>query len=578
MADPTTVGPYAVVRCLGRGGMGVVYECRHPALPRTVAVKQVHAHLAPAAALARFAREAEALARLRHPGVVAVHDLGQTPQGPYLVMDLVEGQPLDRLAQRGPLAPREAARLVAAMARAVEAIHAAGVLHRDLKPPNTILRPDGSPVLLDFGLAREVDAERMTRTGEVLGTLRYMSPEQADGRADLDGRADVYSLGAILYELLAGEPPWVEESGVQLLLRVLTGPDAAPPSALNPGVPPALDALVARAMAREREERCPSAAALAAELEGFLASEAPPAPPPARRGPLLAGVGLLLLALVVGGAVAARSAGAGLDAGPEAGSDISPDRTPAPSATPTATPTPSAAPSLWQVAPGQRLVYVLTYEEVAATQAITLTCTLALSAEKPREGLLGFACEVTRVQCSLGARATPGPSYDSRLRDPQHPLAMLGAGVGQPFQLRIELQTGAVQEVAGFDEIRARVLRQPHGSLSAFMSEAMLKRTIGGVFSDSFIKASMDALTNVEGGGRVVPWGAVPREAGRYRVAAEQRTCALRSLTTSFRPGDRFALEGSSRYAGGSVREAQLTQTLQRGEEPCRMEWSMRRE
>jgi serine/threonine protein kinase len=229
--------------------MGVVYECRHPLAPRPVAVKQILARAASEKAMARFLREAELLARLKHPSVVSVHQLGRTGDGPYLVMELVEGRPLDKALRDGPLAPEQAARLLRDLARAVAVVHAAGILHRDLKPANVIVRPDGTPVLLDFGLAREVDAERMTRTGEVLGTIAYMPPEQAAGKADLDGRVDVYSLGAILYELVTGCVALQGTTSLELLARIISGEPPPRPSEVREGVPAHLEAVIARAMA-----------------------------------------------------------------------------------------------------------------------------------------------------------------------------------------------------------------------------------------------------------------------------------------------------------------------------------------
>ncbi|MCO5171701.1 MAG: serine/threonine protein kinase [Planctomycetes bacterium] len=274
------VGPYEVMRELGRGGMGVVYEVRDPALPRRLALKLI-LDGGGSEVVARFVREAELLARVRHPGVVAVHAVGRAPEGPYVVMDLVEGEPLARLAARG-LDPARAAALVRALCDAVEALHAQGVLHRDLKPQNVIVRPDGAPVLLDFGVARDAaSATSLTRTGQVLGTPRYMAPEQAEGKGGRphDRRTDVYGLGAILFELLGGAPPFAEvEGGLGVLVAVQ---ERAP---RWPAAPEALGRVLRRAMARRPEDRPPTAAALGAALRGRPARRRRPRPAPVGAG------------------------------------------------------------------------------------------------------------------------------------------------------------------------------------------------------------------------------------------------------------------------------------------------------
>ena len=169
-SPPRAVGPYQVVRELGRGGMGLVLEVRHPDVPRPLALKLILDQEADDTALARFGREAQLLARVRHPNVVVVHQLGRAPEGPYLVTELVAGESLEAQVRRGPLAPERAARITRALADALVAVHAEQVLHRDLKPQNVILRADGSPVLLDFGLARAQGGEKLTQTGTSLGT------------------------------------------------------------------------------------------------------------------------------------------------------------------------------------------------------------------------------------------------------------------------------------------------------------------------------------------------------------------------------------------------------------------------
>ena len=295
--DPAArIGPYLLGRELGRGGMGVVWEARHPVLGTPVALKLLPEPLADEEARARFLREARACAELRHPHVVRVVDAGEDRGRPWLVMDLLQGEDLARRLRRGPLPPAEAAQLAALLARALEHVHAQGVVHRDVKPGNVLLTGAG-PVLIDFGLARDArhERERLTRTGELLGTPEFMAPEQAQGDPTQVGPpADVYALGATLHALLTGRPPFAGGSALEVLRRVLVDP---PPSA---GVEPRLDALVLRCLQKDPAAR-PDAAGLARELEAWLAGRARPgaeARSPAR--PWAAAVLLLGAAVAVG--------------------------------------------------------------------------------------------------------------------------------------------------------------------------------------------------------------------------------------------------------------------------------------
>ena len=261
------VGPYTLVRRIGAGGMGTVFEARDPA-GRAVALK-LQGSLAQAD-LERFHVEAQAAARLRHPGVVAIHSYGVTDAGqPYVAMEYVAGESLQaRLEREGPLAPAEAAAQAAEVARIVASVHDEGVLHRDLKPANVLVRPDGRLALTDFGLARIVDQSRhLTQTGEVLGTPAFLSPEQARGIPAAVGRpSDVYGLGALLYALLTGRPPFSASGALELLHRVAT---AAPPrpSQVRPGVPAGLEAICLRCLEKDPRARFASAQELAAALD-----------------------------------------------------------------------------------------------------------------------------------------------------------------------------------------------------------------------------------------------------------------------------------------------------------------------
>ncbi|MCO5166683.1 MAG: serine/threonine protein kinase [Planctomycetes bacterium] len=287
------VGPFEVLGELGRGGAGAVLRARDPA-GREVALKVLLPGAAPHARK-RFLREARALARVRHPGVVGVVDVSDDDDRPWIAMELVAGETLEaRLAREGPLAPRAAARLAERLAEAVAHVHGAGVLHRDINPRNVILRAaGGEPVLADLGLTRDVaptSQSRVSIEGLFLGSPGYWPPEQARGDVDRIGvTADVYGLGATLFAALTGRPPFLVGS-LDDALRCLDE-DPPPPSRLRPEVDPALDALVLRCLARAPGARFPrrrrsarrSAGCGAAAAAGGRAARSPGSWPAARR-------------------------------------------------------------------------------------------------------------------------------------------------------------------------------------------------------------------------------------------------------------------------------------------------------
>jgi Flp pilus assembly protein TadD len=262
-ARPRTIGPYHILEELGRGGMGVVYRARHEEAGEFVALKvlPLTRQLAPKA-LERFRREASTLRRLQHDQITSMLDHGVHDGIPYIAMTLVEGRPLNELV--GQLGLEQSVDLVRELAELLEVAHQAGVLHRDLKPQNVIVRDDGSPVLFDFGLVAVLDEVSLTSTGDLLGTPRYMSPEQALGRRT-DLRADVYGLGLILYELVTGEALRREDSRVELLRRVASSPTPRP-GKVRSDLPRPIVAVLQKSLAWKPSRRYGSARALADDL------------------------------------------------------------------------------------------------------------------------------------------------------------------------------------------------------------------------------------------------------------------------------------------------------------------------
>ena len=270
----TRLGDYSVKRVLGHGSMGVVFEAVHEQLGRGVALKALPPGLgATEKAIQRFLREAQAVAQLSHENIVPIYEISCAGAIHYYAMQFLEGEPLDRVVKRGPLDPRRAAQLACTAARAIHFAHQHGIIHRDIKPANLIVQGDGRLVLTDFGLARPEQGGGITDSGAMVGTPLYMSPEQVRAkRGEVDRRTDVYSLGATLFEMATGRPPFSGESTQEILQAILER-DPQPLRAIQPAVPADLDVVVMKALEKEPRRRYASALELAQDLERFLEGE-----------------------------------------------------------------------------------------------------------------------------------------------------------------------------------------------------------------------------------------------------------------------------------------------------------------
>src|SRR6516164_9752853 len=268
-------GDYELLEVIGRGGQGVVYRARQKSLNRTVALKVIGlGHWATEAHLKRFRREAEAAASLDHSGIVPIYEVGERDGSCYFSMKLVEGGQLDEVVRRELMPIRQAVELIANVARTVHYAHEHSILHRDIKPGNILLDQKGEPHLTDFGLARLVETEStVTRTLEVLGTPSYMAPEQAAGNnAALTAATDVYGLGAALYQLLTGHPPFAGGATYETI-KLLLDTEPRPPRALNPKIDRDLSTICLKCLEKDPQRRYSSALALAEGLEHWLKHE-----------------------------------------------------------------------------------------------------------------------------------------------------------------------------------------------------------------------------------------------------------------------------------------------------------------
>jgi len=305
-------GDYEIIREIARGGMGVVFQARQSSLNRPVALKMILAgQLADETDIRRFHTEAEAAANLDHPGIVPIYEVGQHDGQHYFSMGFVEGQSLSQRISSGPLPAREAAELVRRVADAIQYAHERGVIHRDLKPANILLDKSGNPRVTDFGLAKKVQSDSgLTGSGQIMGTPSYMPPEQAGGkRGEIGPPADVYALGATLYCLISGKPPFQAATVMDTVLQVI-GDEPVAPRRLNPSIPRDLETICLKCLEKDPARRYASAAALGEDLRRFLANEPISARPVrlperawrwSRRNPLAAALITLVVLLTTAG-------------------------------------------------------------------------------------------------------------------------------------------------------------------------------------------------------------------------------------------------------------------------------------
>jgi len=384
-----TLGRYQIIELAGKGGMATVYKAHQPSLNRYVALKVLPDYLAQDEQfVARFRQEALAAAALRHPNIMVVYDVGQDGDTHYIAAEFLEGQTLSQVLidQRGPLPLPRIVNIINQLASALDFAHQRGLVHRDIKPSNVFIGPDDHVTLMDFGIVKALSGSGgMTRTGMMIGTPEYMSPEQAEGKA-IDQRSDIYSLGAVIYQLITGRVPFEAETPTAVLLAHITQPPRLP-SQINPQVPRQVETVVMRALAKKPIERFGSAGELARALTQAAGQPAlsvgaqapahvaptvaappvaqtpppgyapPPPPPPARKTNWLlwigVGVGALVLVCIVSfvgcgalGALVGNGTPTPTRALVQAAPGVTPQPTPRPAATSLSKPSPAATPSV----------------------------------------------------------------------------------------------------------------------------------------------------------------------------------------------------------------------------------------
>jgi serine/threonine protein kinase len=274
-------GNYRILEEIARGGMGIIYRAYHPGLEKEIALKTLlEGEAAGRSQIERFHREAKAAARLRHPNIVAVHDVGISEGVHFFTMDFIDGRDMDELLNDRKLSMHHAVEILAKVSRALHYAHGHAIIHRDIKPANILVDEADEPYVTDFGLAKDVSAhKKLSQEGLAIGTPEYMSPEQAEGKKKIDARSDVFSVGAVLYKALCGRPPFTAKTPMDILRKISTE-DPIPPRSFRPGVPPNLETVCLKCLEKNPDRRYATAEDLAQDLERFLAGEPVLARPP----------------------------------------------------------------------------------------------------------------------------------------------------------------------------------------------------------------------------------------------------------------------------------------------------------
>lgn len=536
---------------IGRGGMGVVYRALHVETGHLYALKTL-ALEADAQAQARFQREGLGHARVdAHPNVIRVHAAGVAAGRAYLVLELAGGGDLKGRLRGGPLAPREAARIAIELGRALEHAHERGVLHRDLKPANVLFDEEGRAKLVDFGLARLQDEGTLTRSGTLLGTPGYMSPEQAEGLKEIGPATDVYGLGALLYAALTGRPPF-RGGNIGEVLNKIFRVQATPPSQLTTGVPRALDAVCSRALAKSPADRYPSVAALVADLEAFLAGSSPARAEARRRRPLLlAATGLAAALLLAAALRLARS---------------EPEKQPSPAASLAQAPSPSPSPSplgpTWRLRVGQRLKIRLQLEELNDAEFRT-TCAgtfeLRVASEDPQGWILrgSYVLDPGLEARSLEnphegdmvsfARLSYPPEFLARARG-RDELELLLSPVGRVLWAR---GLTALQTELERDAPVTPVDRSQKGRYGAFV--------IAQLYDQEKIRQTLDLLLSPHASDGL--WLAQPDGTFRLPEGLAEKP-ATAAWTGEVLETSRFSYTGFAEAQGGRVTHARVQQSV----------------
>ncbi len=292
-------GRYEILKELGKGAMGVVYQAQDPQINRTIALKVLREdRVTSEDFVQRFLKEAMAIGRLSHPNIVTIYDVGRDHGTVYLAMEFLEGRPFNDIIRESTLSPTQIADLAIQLADSLDYAHKKGIVHRDIKPSNIMMTPEGKIKLTDFGIARIEDASmhQQTRAGEILGTPVYMSPEQVMGQ-QIDGRSDLYSLGVILYELAAGSRPYSGEN-LASIFRAITLDSPKDPAEINPGIPPGLSRLIMKSLNKKADDRFQTGSEMAEAFRQFI-KEMESTSQPAASEPRAVPYGAIIAAFVV---------------------------------------------------------------------------------------------------------------------------------------------------------------------------------------------------------------------------------------------------------------------------------------